>query len=424
MCLKEASPPLTIITAQVGDANQGDGTIETPNVSGSMYSDDCVENPDFERGDVMPAKLIMTQRDIDLHPSQWLEHRTTSIGASEIGVLLGLAPRRHGNPLTLFAEKKTGQYIDADDDEDNEKERGRELENIVATKFAAKRPDLLVLPGGLYQDEHCPWMTATFDRFAVTRDALEPHVLRGLQADPLVTMGELNPALLVPAELKTALSRNDPATGKQVWGEEGTDEIPVHIKAQALWQMQVYGSDLVLVPAQFMGEWKTRIYVVRRTEDAQADIEYMIAEAATFLDRLDRDDPPDPDWTPEAAKALRLLQPVQPGTVYRAGKRDADRVRATYLRMKATEKRYRLLQNQLANKAGGAEKIVIADPERTDREGNPVDVTVMDRRVSHPKRIDDEKLRLKFPVQAGLCEVTGTVDAWYPGQRWMNLGRA
>jgi putative phage-type endonuclease len=366
----------------------------------------------------MPAQLIMTQHQIDLHRAEWLKLRSASIGGSDIGVLLGLAPKSHGNPFSLYVEKKTGESITGDNDE---MERGRELEPIVANSFAELRPDLLVLPGGLYRDEKCPWMTASLDRLTVSREALSPQLLRVLRADPAAALGDLDPNLLTPAELKTALSRNDPATGIQVWGEEYTDEIPVHIKAQALWQMQIRGCDRVLVPVKFMGNWKTALYVVQRTEDAQADIEFMVAEAAAFMDRLDRDDPPDLDWTPETAKALRYLVPLQEETVYRAGPQDAKRLRSAYRKMKADEKKYGLLQNRLAAKAGGAQKIVIADPVKTDRDGNPLDVTVMDRRQFTQHRIDPDKLRKDHPRIAGLVETTTDVDAWYPGQRWMNL---
>jgi putative phage-type endonuclease len=369
----------------------------------------------------MPAKLLMTQHEIDLHRDRWQEYRSASIGASEIGVLLGLAPRRHGNPFTLFVEKKTGESLDGGvDSDDDEMERGRALEGVVAEKLAAKRPDLLVLPGGLYQDEECPWMTASFDRFTASRELLGNRLslvhTALAESDPEIMK------LMVPAELKTALSRNDQATGRQVWGEEYTDQVPAHIKAQAYWQMRIWGSDRVLVPVQFMGSWKTAIYVVNRTRDAEIDIGFMTEEAIAFLDRLERDDPPDLDWTPETAKALRLLTPVEPETVYRASQADARRLRRMYAAKKRAEKAYGLFQNQLAAKAGGAQKIVVTDPERAAKDGTALDVTVLDRRLSHPKRVDVEKLRKDYPVQAGLCEVTTDVDAWYPGQRWMNLG--
>jgi len=228
--------------------------------------------------------------------------------------------------------------------------------------------------------------------------------------------------ILVPAELKTAISRYDQA-GRLLWGEEYTDQVPVWYKAQTLWQMQIWGADRVFVPVKFMGSWKTSLYIVNRTDEAQADIEFMVKMAAEFMDRLDRNDPPDLDWYPATMDALKFLNPLQEGTAYRATLTEAKQLRAAYLRMKAAEERYRLLQNRLAAKAGGAQKIVVPDPERTDGDGHPKDVAVMSRsRYEHPS-YDLDRLRAEHPVVASQLERKTPVDKWSPGQRWMGLGK-
>jgi putative phage-type endonuclease len=361
----------------------------------------------------------MTADEITRNPDEWHEYRESSIGASEIAVLLGLAPKSHGNPFSLFVQKKTGLRLEG---ENRHMRRGRRWEDLVAEDLADLRPDLLVLPGGLYRDEHCPWMTATYDRFTVSREVAGPHkedYLKALagdgQADDIAGLR----ARMTPAEVKTALSHSDPATGEQVWGEPYTDEIPDHYKCQAYWQMAIWGGDMVHVPVTFMGQDKTELYVVSRTDDAEADIQFMVKEAALFLERLDNDDPPDLDWTPETGRALRTLHPLEEGRTYRATKTDATRLRSAYLRMKAAEERYGKLQNMLGAKAAGAQKITFPDPER---EGQ--DVTVMSRSTYDMSTIDVEQLRKTKPALARSLERKTPVDKWTPGRRWMNLGRS
>jgi putative phage-type endonuclease len=366
----------------------------------------------------MAAKLLMTADEIARHPDEWEDYREASIGSSEVAVLLGIAPRTHGNPFSLYVEKTTGERVN---DENDDMERGRVLESYVTAQFANMRPDLMVLPGGLYRDADCPWMSASYDRFAVSRDTAGARLpLFGTS----VPDDDTNPALrdelramMVPVEAKTAISRHD-IDGTLLWGEPYSDQIPVHYKAQAYWQMMIWGSDTVYVPVQFMGSWKTELYVVQRTADAAEDMELMVKEAAAFLDRLTRGDAPDLDWSPESARALRTLTPMQPDTSYRATLRDARRLKSAYLAMKRAERKYGLLQNQLAQKAGGAQHIVVPDPERPGK-----DVNVLNRSTYEMETIDVGELRAHEPATAARYTRKTPVDKWAPGQRWMKLGR-
>jgi putative phage-type endonuclease len=371
------------------------------------------------------AKLLMTQQEITENPAEWQKVRSTTIGASEIAVLLGLAPKSHGNPFSLWVEKKTGEATS--DGEQDEERRGLVLEPYVADELARMRPDLAVLPGGLYHAEGCPWMTATFDRFTVSREAAGTRLpLFGTAVPDNNATPELRDELrklMVPAEIKTSIA-NDFAEGSYRWGEPYTDEVPVHYKAQAYWQMAIWGSDRILLPVQFMLPWKTVLYVINRTPDAEQDIAFMVREAAKFLDRLDSNEPPPIDWTPASTQALLTLNPLQEGAVYRATKRDATRLRAAYQRFKATERRYNQLRNELAAKAGGAERIVVPDPVKHDKDGNPVDVNVLYRSAYSMTTIDDGRFRTEEPDVAKRFERVTEVDSWRPGQRWMKLPAA
>jgi putative phage-type endonuclease len=368
----------------------------------------------------MPAKLLMTQAEIDEHPAEWLDRRSDTLGASEVGQAMGIAPKSHGTPFSLYVEKLTGERIETGGDED--KERGVALEPLVVEKLARNRPDLAILPGGLYADENCPWMTATFDRFAIARELLPGGKLP--EAHPAYDasssfMGDLDPemaALLVPVEVKTAIGRDFDPDPAYHWGEPYTDQVPVHYKAQAYWQMCIWGCDRVLMPVRFMTSWQDALYVIQRTEDAQADIEFMVKEGRDFLDRLGRQDPPELDWAKATAAALRTLNPMREGSVYQATANDARLLRGAYLRMKEAERKYRLRQNKLAARAGGAQKIVVPDPLKPGK-----DVTVMSRRQGTMTTIDDGRFRTEEPEIARRYERVTELDSWYPGQRWMKL---
>ena len=97
------------------------------------------------------------------------------------------------------------------------------------------------------------------------------------------------------------------------WGEDGTDEIPVHYRCQVLWQMDVMGVDTAFVACLFIQPWKTRVYELTMDDAATADLKLMREEARDFLDRIDLRDPPDVDWRPATASALKTPPPVRRG---------------------------------------------------------------------------------------------------------------
>lgn len=361
----------------------------------------------------MPAQLLMTADQIKASPETWHQTRAHTIGGSEIAVVLGLAPQSHGTPFSLWAEKKLGQRADNEDVQD-ERARGLALEPYVASQLAAMRPDLEIIPGGMYRDSTLPWMTASLDRLAAPKEALGDRL-------PMVHTDQVHSAaiasLLVPVELKTALAKNW-ADHPYQWGEAYTDQVPVHLRAQAYWQMAVYGSDRVLMPCQFMGNWQTVLYVIHRTEDVQADIEFMIKAGAEFMDRLATNTPPPVDSAPATARALRTLHPMRDGDTYQCTPSEARLLARAYLRKKAAEETYALRVNRLIAKAGGAKKVVAANPEHPDKE-----VNVLNRSAYPMTIIQDGKLREQQPDIAAAYSKTVDVDKHVIGQALVNVQR-
>jgi hypothetical protein len=214
---------------------------------------------------------------------------------------------------------------------------------------------------------------------------------------------------IIPAELKTAITMDG-------WGEPGSEDIPMKYRTQALWQMAISGASKVLMPVQFMTPWRTVIYEIHRTPDAESDIAFMIGEAEEFLGRIDRRDPPPLDWTPETSAALRTLYPIEPETVYRCTPAAARNLRRAKRRIDAAKERHGLLLNKMIAKAKGAQRIVIEDPERPGK-----DVNVLNRIKTVQHSVNVDALREAEPETAKRFERETPVDYHKMGSRWAKL---
>ena len=355
----------------------------------------------------MTGHLVMPQNAIDANRPLWHQLRAEGLGASEFAVMLGLAPRSHGNPYSLWVAKRTGKHHVQDADE---LARGRVLEPYVAGQLAEMRPDLALLPGGLYRHPDHPWMMATFDRFAINMSQIDEGQ-RSVLATPsaLTLFGHL----ATPVEIKTA---HEGAAHHEEWGEEGSALVPMQYRCQALVQMAIWGAQEVIIPVQFMLGWRTAIYVIKRDADAEGDIKWMIERGEEFMRRVRDNEPPEIDWSKETAVALRTLNPLEPETLHRVSATKAKRLKRAYLRKKAAEEAYGLVANQLSAEAKGAHRIVVVDPDNDQR-----DITVLTRSESNPKRVSVKLLRERYPDIAEECEVQADEpeSRFISGRKWM-----
>jgi putative phage-type endonuclease len=345
----------------------------------------------------MGASLLMRQDEIDTNHKKWKAIRGATIGASDVAVLLGIGPRSHGSPYSLWVEKRTG--VRPGEDDNTEMARGRVLEPYVASEFARMRQDLKLLPGGMYASAEQPWMTATFDRLALVADS---EIGRAALGDDALGW----PEALEPVEIKTAYLRSE-------WGEPGSDAVPVQYRAQAQWQMAVWGpwTKRVLIPVQFMEPFETAVYVVERDE---ADIAFMITRAREFLDLVLSGTPPPIDWSPETAVALRAYTPLVPETSYTVSKTAAFKYVAALRAVRAAERRLGRLQNQIAARALGAHRVVMADPDKPGR-----DLTLFTRSEYTENRVDVKLLRQRYPLEAKACERAKDISKIVPNhKRW------
>lgn len=286
--------------------------------------------------------------------AEWLEARRQGITASEIAVVLGLSP--YSSPYKLYHQKLG--ILPADGDSPA-MERGRVLEPYVVGKFAAAHPDFIVDGDGreLFAHPERAWQMATPDRLLFT-DQTPPGI-----EEPFLTLGSAG--LL---ETKTASDMSE-------WGEPGTGEIPVHYRAQVLWQMDVMGVAAVWVACLDVPRWEVREYVIEHdpyvplgydvthTIDATggicdlcADILMMRVAALEFLDRIERQDAPDVDWRPATIGALKALHPSVTDEDVFVGSQVARRYRAAARNHKHWEQRKRLYEAQLRQQMGSARR--------------------------------------------------------------------
>jgi putative phage-type endonuclease len=223
----------------------------------------------------------------------WYAARRASVSASEVAAICNV-PGAYDSAFNLWWSKRTGE---GGSDDTKETRRGRRVEPLVLEDFADDYPGLTLRSGlGLVRNVDQPWMVATpdaiaYDGFTGGRRAGEGYAVGAddwaASLDPVATI-----------EAKTA-------GGPEGWGERGTDAIPVHYRAQALWQMAVLGVDLAYVPVWIGFDY--RLYVIERDTDAQLDIEWMAERAAAFLDTLDAGLPPDLDGHDATTRRLRQL---------------------------------------------------------------------------------------------------------------------
>lgn len=193
----------------------------------------------------------------------WHAARANGIGGSEIAAVLGLSP--YESRFSLWHRK---QGLIAPVEESEEMYWGKVHEPGICARFAKEHPDLDITAAPTYRHPDRPWQIANPDRHA-------------------------GPDLL---EAKT--SRD--AEG---WGEEGTDQIPVHYRAQCLWYMDVTGARRCWVAVLIAGS-EYREYVVEYDADEAA---FMRTAAAEFMRTVAANERPPIDGHNATYQTIREL---------------------------------------------------------------------------------------------------------------------
>ena len=300
------------------------------------------------------AKLLMTQAEADRDKPGWLAARIPLVTGSEIAkIVLG----KWGGQFTLYHAKVNGiEQIDK-----GILKRGRRLEPDVVDELAEHTPWLGLLPGGLYANAARPWQAATLDRigYDLTAATYEWSVAyaaaEGRDVPAWATVEDAPAGLDTwPVQLKTSATREG-------YGDDGTADLPVSYRAQALWEMDVWGADRVAVPVLFLPDWRLRVYWLERDRAAQRDINLMVREAEKFLRRVAERDEPEPGDQPEVTDTLRALHPDLDDAEVIIPRSLARRyVRAGRAKRKA-EARLRGAQNEIRARMGRAQRAMAYD---------------------------------------------------------------
>lgn len=201
----------------------------------------------------------------------WLAERRTGIGSSDAAAACGLKSFGRG-PLDVYLDKLG---ILPPLEPSLAMEIGTALEPVIARAYERETGLLLGTPPPNIRSDVRPWMLANVDRLA---------------ADRIV-------------ELKWSGS----AEG---FGEPGTDQVPEGYLIQTAHQMAVFEIGLADV-AVLIGRGPLRIYHLERN----AALERRLVEIEGELwDRIQRRDPPEPDWQHEdTPKLLNMLWRPKPG---------------------------------------------------------------------------------------------------------------
>ena len=197
---------------------------------------------------------------------EWLNARTSTVGASEISVLM-LAEHPYHSAFSLFHVKRSGWGRHAASPVE---ERGHWMEEGTARKFAAERTDLVVgrPNGALWCDPAHPWMSCTPD---------------------FLTMGE--DRLIIPLECKSD-------EGGDGWGW-GDEEVPAHHWWQVQQQCGVFAA-----PYGYLARWNSRGFRIYRIDYDHDRYTAAAEQARRFMDDVASGHEPEPDGHDSTRRVL------------------------------------------------------------------------------------------------------------------------
>lgn len=294
--------------------------------------------------------------------------------SSKVAAMLGLSP--YESPFSLWFRMKgiaEAQTVTA------EMMAGHYLEDAIC-RYVADQLQITTRPGGTWRSRERPWAVATPDRRVLAPGA-RPSAWK-------------HERICAVVEAKAVARYED-------WGRQGTDDIPPHVRAQVLWQLDVLDLPVGYVGA-LLPNHEFRWYEVRPYE---GELEYVRAEARAFLDSLAADQPPNVDSHDETYRVLRALHPEIEDRAVDIPPHLAVEWTAAVHRLRAAENAHALARARIAQHMGRARKGTLDGITIACRQANgpstPPYVKAPNRvpliTMEKERETDDEEPRLDHP---------------------------
>lgn len=227
----------------------------------------------------------------------WYTARDAGVGASDIGVLLGLSS--FASRYSMWWQKHLHLRLPGTDQSDD----GHTLEPIVAQEFAQRHPELiLTVPSPrLWAHREHTWMLCTPDRLAVAY--APPMILNGYHTEEearalreeQTAAAPLGDPQVIPVELKW-----DASPG---WGPSGSTIVPPQYALQVRWQAYIFGAPGGwLVNHKPSGTKRYREYWIPTDADTLP-----IDVGRAFVVSLETGISPDPDGSKATEEILKTI---------------------------------------------------------------------------------------------------------------------
>jgi len=227
--------------------------------------------------------MTLAARKVGTYPTgspEWHAARAGKMSGSRIAAAAGLSPWE--SPFSLW-HRMAGNIGELE--ETRFMHWGSVLEPTIINEFERLHPEFRVVRNpGTWLNIAEPWMLAN-------PDALLGHpVQRRRRPDGVL-------------EIKTSGHSDG-------WGEEGTDEIPLHYYCQVLWYLHVLGLKWAIV-AVLIGGSDYREYIVNYDADSMAEL---IIVGREFMTSLENDIAPDIDGATATLDTIKERHPDIDGT--------------------------------------------------------------------------------------------------------------
>lgn len=254
------------------------------------------------------------------HPD-WHAARAAGIGGSEIAAVLGISPQE--SRFSLWHRK---QGLIAPVEETEEMFWGKVHEPGICDRFAQLHPELNVAYSPTYAAAGRPWQIANPDRLITDYVTGTPTAI---------------------VEAKTA--RDDHG-----WGKAGSDDIPVHYRAQALWYLDVLQVTRCHVVVLIAGS-EYREYVVDYDE---AEAAVMREAGAEFMRTIRQHERPDIDGHTATFTTIKALPEGQDDIDIEVSQADRDRYFTALDAAKAADAEKRAAAGVLLDQIGTGRRAV------------------------------------------------------------------